>query len=71
MAYWREEGRPTIWTREGKLVYNDVLERDPVLAELRLVFKKLIHSTPVKLSRNDELAAACKAWVLRKEELKR
>ena len=69
MSFLRDPNRPVIWTKVGKLIYADVQERDYILWHLSLTFKRLINHQSVDAFTNDELAHACNAWILRKDEL--
>jgi len=66
---WRQDmTRPVKWTRDGRLVYDDYKETDPVLIKLKAEFRALIDGVPTN-DRDHKLAVACGAWIERKAEL--
>ena len=69
MSFLRDPNRPVIWTKDGCLIYADVQEKDSIIWHLSMTFKRLINHQLVDGFTNDELAYACKAWLLRKDEL--
>ena len=39
MPYWRDDLRPTIWTRDGRLVYVSQAEDDYIIWNIKLTLK--------------------------------
>ncbi len=70
MHPWREPGRPVIWTNDGRLVYNDVQERDPVIRYASALLRTLIKSKYVDGYTNDALFHVCVVLNRRTDELK-
>ena len=67
--YWRDPTRKTKWTKEGKLVYDDVLELDIVLQDLKVNLRALIRGKQVDGITNKALYDVCKAISLREKVL--
>jgi len=71
MPYWRDPDRPTIWTKDGRLVYVKQPKKDPIIWALNLGFKRLINHKSVDDFTNHELYRLCVASQLRLKELER
>lgn len=69
MPYWRDESRPTIWTRDGRLVYVSQPEADYIIWNITLTLKRLINHEGIDGFTNRELYHVCAALRLRKDEL--
>ena len=69
MPYWRDEGRLTVWTRDGRLVYVSQPKKDPIIWALNLTLKRLINHDGVDGFTNRELYHVCAALRLRKDKL--
>lgn len=71
MSWIREPGRPVIWTREGKLIYNDRKERDQVLRHLREQLRAIIKGPMIEGITIDELGRVCRLITNRENQLTR
>lgn len=69
MHPWRDPTRPTRWTKEGKLVYTNHPNSDPVMLELRTTLRGLIAGPMVDGVTHGALADVCRAMTKRQEEL--
>ena len=68
MSWRRDFSRPVKWTKDGKLVYADIQEKDTILWNIKLTMKRLINHIGIDGFTNRQLAQTCKAWALRSEE---
>ena len=69
MSWRRDFNRPVEWTKDGRLVYSDIPDIDPILRALRETLKRLINHRGVEGFTNNELYHVCIAYNLRVKEL--
>ena len=69
MNWRRDFSRSVEWTADGRLIYSDVPDLDPILRALRETLKRLINHRSIEEFTNQELYHVCVALYLRKDEL--
>lgn len=70
-APWqRDTSRRVRWTKDGRLVYDDYQERDPVLSKLQTELRALIAGSEPNIRKRDErIFQICKEDVARRRYL--
>lgn len=68
MSWRQDHTRPVRWTKDGRLVYNDYIEKDPILKGINAEIHELVIGEFTR-TRDHELAKLCGKYVNRKKDL--